>query len=76
MVEARVVNKRFQLVERMVLYLSNNYTSETAVGGPLKFGDPFPFGGTDGAPERSRRLTIATVACPVTSRARERLTAL
>jgi len=40
--------------------LSNSRTSEAAVGSPLEFGDPFLFGRTDGAPERSHVLTTAT----------------
>ena len=48
---------QIQLVAKIVRYLSDGRTSETAVGSPLELGDSFLFGGTDGAPERGYVLT-------------------
>jgi len=56
------VNKRFRmrLVVKRVQYLSNCRASEAAVGSPLKLGNSFLLGGTDGTPERGHGLTAAT----------------
>lgn len=48
-----------QLVAKIIRYLSNGRTSKAAVGSPLKFGNSFLFGGTNGAPERGYVLTAA-----------------
>ena len=56
------MNKRFRmrLVVKRVQYLSNRRASEAATGSPLKLGNSFLLGGTDGTPERGHVLAAAT----------------